>query len=149
MSSVIHTISRMSRGILALGCCALYLAFGFTAGVAHVHRAADHHDQSRSVHLDHAHVTAGPGEHRHEVPRDGMIDVRHVGHHEGDAVYLDAAALHVPMDARVLPAVVSAPPAVDRPVVAAEIRLARPSRPRDPPAKIPPRFRAPPVRPSR
>jgi len=135
----------MLRGILALGCCALHLAFGFTAGLAHVHGAADHHEQSRGLHLDHAHLTGDPGEHRHDAPRDLEVDTRHVDHHEGDAVYLNATAASVLASARVLPAVLPALPAVDRPLGTPEIRMARPSRPRDPPPKIPPRLRAPPA----
>ena len=76
------------RRTIALGCSALYLVFGFMAGLAHVHESADHHQNSRGLHLDHGHLNdSGDHDfhhdqhhgHSHEATgsHEERIDARH------------------------------------------------------------------------
>ena len=138
------------RRIFVGGVCALYLAFGSVAGLAHVHGTAGHHDESRGLHLDHAHVEHHGDRHHDGSRKDrddagAQIDSRHVEHHASDTVYLGQTAVRSLPNLRVLPAVVSVGPTIDSPVLASETESVRPGRPRDPPGKIPPRLRAPPA----
>jgi hypothetical protein len=138
------------RRIFVTGLCALYLAFGSVAGLAHVHEAAGHHEESRGVHLDHAHVDHHV-DHHHADSRTGrddagvQTDSQHVDHHIGDAVYLSQSAIRSLPNVRVLPTIVSDGPAIESPSLVSEFEGDRPGRPRDPPGKIPPRLRAPPA----
>ncbi len=140
------------RRILAVGCCALILTFGFVAGTAHMHESADHHEDSRGVHLDHIHVDdlddhghgyASSDEGDEEQVRFG---VRHDAHHEGDVVYLDAAAVR-PLGSRLrlIPATVSAGVSIDPHLVVTQRDEAIPDQPGDPPLTSRLRPRAPPA----
>ena len=131
------------RRILAVGCCALILTFGFVAGTAHMHESADHHEDSRGVHLDHIHGYDSSDEGDEEQVRFG---VRHDAHHEGDVVYLDAAAVR-PLGSRLrlIPATVSAGVAIDPHLVVTQRDEAMPDQPGDPPLTSRLRPRAPPA----
>lgn len=135
----------MVRRILTLGLCAAYLAFGSVAGVAHIHGAAGHHQESRGVHLDHAHLD----DHGHGHARnhdDGTRDPgRHVDHHEGDAVDVPASAIVRLPNVRVFPAIAAAETTIDHSSLTRETGQDRPSQPSEPRRKIPPRLRAPPA----
>jgi len=141
------------RRFLALSCCAAYLAFGLVAGVAHQHQSADHHAQSRGLHVDHAHMghSAEHGRqhrHQHPSPHDGgaRSEVGHVEHHEGDALYVNAPVMRS-LDSTVLlvPATAASTAVVDPPDIMRIHRQAPPRQPKDPPRKRPTRRRAPPV----
>lgn len=141
------------RRLLALVCCATYLAFGLVAGAAHQHQSGDHHAQARGLHVDHAHMGHSTGQahqhrHQHPSPHDG--DARsvagHAEHHEGDVLYLNAPALGSPVSTlRLLPATVSAAAAIDPPDVARARGATAQRQPKEPPRKRPTRPRAPPV----
>ena len=135
-----------------LGCCAAYLAFGFVAGAAHVHESADHHAQTRGLHLDHAHLGDSADhdhEHnaRHESPGgDVRFDTRHVGHHDGDALYLSATALRsIDSSLRLMPATVSAGVTFEPPSAMSDCDETMADPPRGPPRRSPTRPRAPPA----
>jgi hypothetical protein len=137
------------RGILALGSCALCLAFGFVAGVAHVHESADHHENSRGLHLDHTHLDH-PSDHDHVHGSHGKdqdgLDVRHPDHHEGDAVYLNGTATRsFEPGPRPVNAIVSVGAVAESPSMTSDRHTAVTAQPRDPPHKIPPRLRGPPA----
>jgi len=141
---------RRMRRILALGCCALYLVFGFVAGAAHLHESADHHAESRGLHLDHSHL--GSADHDHHLGHgssdddDVRFDSRHVGHHgEGDVLYLTATALRSLDSNRLMPAIVSVGVTIDPSSATSDHDEALPGPPRDPPRKNPTRPRAPPA----
>ena len=128
------------RKILALGCCALYLAFGVVAGMAHVHESADHHEESRGLHLDH--------DHAHEAASDQTLRIAAatVQHHGGDAFYLNATATQsVDPGSRETPAIVSDGSALGPPALVPDRVESGSGPPRDPPCKTPPRLRGPPV----
>jgi hypothetical protein len=141
------------RRILALGCCAAYLVFGFVAGAAHVHESADHHEDMRGLHLDHAHLGEssdhGPaGHHEHGSSENGhvRVDVRHVGHHDGDALYLTATALRsLDSGLRVMPSIVSVGGTIDPPASSSIRSDELPGQRRGPPSNGPTRPRAPPA----
>ena len=124
------------RKILALGCCALYLAFGIVAGAAHWHESADHHAESRGLHLDHAHL-------------GDTDDHEHPGHpspHDGDVLYLSATALRsLDSSVRLMPATVSVGATIDPPAAMSERDEAAPGQQRDPPQENRIRPRAPPA----
>jgi len=137
-----------------MGCCALYLGFGFVAGMDHVHESAGHHEESRGLHLDHGHLSSsGDHDHQHHDRTHGGtderapgFDARHASHHDDDAVYLNATATRsVDPGARLAPAIVSAGTVVDPPSSRFGRDEAMSGSPRDPPRKIPPRLRGPPA----
>lgn len=111
------------RRPVALSCCVLYLAFSLIAGTAHVHRAADRHDELRGLHLDHAHlghaVDHGPDGHDHPANPESSetrIEGLHVEHHDGDALELKITADRVFAPGfRVMPATVVTIATVDAP----------------------------------
>lgn len=141
------------RKILVLGCCAVYLTFGFVAGAAHVHESADHHEEMRGLHLDHAHLDDSADHRReghvgHGWPEGGdrRIDARHVGHHDGDALYLTAKALRsLDSGLRVMPVTVSVGATIDPPTGSSDRTDELPNQLRGPPRKGPTRLRAPPA----
>lgn len=117
------------RRLLALGCCAAHLAFGLVAAGAHVHPAADHHEEMRGLHLDHVHWgETGHGHTTDHGPANTdegtRLDARHIGHHGGAALYLSVAAgrSHDSIP-RTLPALIVVDAAVEPP---ATVRM-RPS----------------------
>jgi hypothetical protein len=127
------------RRILALGCCALYLAFGFVAGAAHLHESADHHAESRGLHLDHTHV-GNSADHQQE-PR-----IENESSHDGDVVYLSAPALRsIDSGVRLMPATVAVGATIDPPSTISDWDQEMPRRPRDPPRTTRIRPRAPPA----
>lgn len=134
------------RRILTLGLCALYLAFGTVAGVAHLHGAAGHDERSWGLHVDHTHIDHADD---HDVPHhddDGtVVDDRHADHHNDDVVGVDAAAVRWLPNVRVLPAIAYVGPTFDSPGFERKTWGERPDQPRDPPKKFPPRLRAPPA----
>lgn len=140
------------RGILAITCGAVYLAFGMLAGAAHLHESADHHAESRGLHLDHAHVgdaaAHGQKDHleHHSHDGDAPLAQRHFAHHEGDILYLSATTMRSSgSHHRLLPAIVSFG-AADEPPEAMSIRdVVIPGPPRDPPRTNRIRPRAPPA----
>lgn len=141
------------RRLLALGSCAAYVAFGFVAGGAHVHRAADHHEEMRGLHLDHAHLAEGSGHeavdnHEPSAPDGGeaRLDAAHIGHHEGDALYLTVTAQRsFDPGLRVLPAMVVVGATIDAPRLPS-VRLDElPDQLRGPPRNGPTPPRAPPA----
>lgn len=141
------------RRLLALGCCAAYLAFGFLAGAAHVHEAAGHHDEMRGLHLDHTHVGMGSGHEgavRHEAgpPHDGgaHLDAQHIEHHDGDALYLNATAQRsVDPGLRLLPAMVAVGAILDPPATVSVYRNELSDPLRGPPRTGPTAPRGPPA----
>lgn len=141
------------RRILALGCCAAYLVFGFVAGAAHVHESADHHREMRGLHLDHAHLGQASdhepaGHHQHGSPENGDVrgEARHVGHHDGDALYLTATALRsLNSSLRVMPATVPGGGTIDPPALISVRSDELPNQRRGPPRNGPARPRAPPA----
>jgi hypothetical protein len=145
-------MARMRR-LVALGCCALYLAFGATADLAHVHQSADHHEESRGVHRDHRHLSAPVDHHHHGHHEHGDVEqgelpigARHAAHHEGDVVYLTATAVRSQQSiARTMPAIVSTGTAIEPSLPVTSREGVPATQPRDPPRKIPPRLRAPPA----
>ena len=129
------------KKFLALGCCAVYLAFGSVAGAAHVHEASDHHDEMRGLHIDHAHVDVASG-HEH-APSD---DADHIEHHEGDALYLTVTAQRsIDPGPRVLPAMSVVCATIDTAMPVSKRRTGEPDPPRGPPGKGPTPPRAPPA----
>lgn len=141
------------RRLVALSCCALYLAFSFGAGTAHVHRAADHHDEMRGLHLDHAHFGHGTDhgpdghhEHTHSEPSEHRVDGLHVAHHDGDALELNVTARRMSDSGlRVTPATVVTTVTVEAPSFVA-LRRGESSDPlRGPPSRGPFPARAPPA----
>jgi hypothetical protein len=143
------------RRVLAVGCCALYLSFGFVAGLAHVHESADHHDEPRGLHLDHGHLGESADQRRHHEhthdhahggDRPARTTARHADHHDGDAVYLSAAAARVlDSSVRPMPASVYVGTVTDPPLPVSKRNDVVTARPRDRPTKTPPRLRAPPA----
>jgi len=134
---------RPMRRILALGCCVLYLVFGFVAGAAHLHESADHHAESRGLHLDHAHVGHATG---HEHGSSAHFDARHVAHHDGDVLYLSATALRsLDGNTRLMPATVAVGATVDPPTATSDHDATRPGHSRAPPRSSRTRPRAPPA----
>jgi len=132
------------RRLLALGCCAVYLAFGFVAGAAHLHEAADHHQEMRGLHLDHSHL----GEALHVPHENGNAgdETRHVGHHDGDAFYLTVTALRsFDSGLRMMPATVSVGATIDPPSLISIRRDERSDQLRGPPRRGPTSPRAPPA----
>jgi hypothetical protein len=129
------------RRILALGCCALYLAFGFVAGAAHLHGSTDHHEETRGLHLDHVHL--GDSDDR------GHDHQRRLGHestHDEDVLYLSATALRsIDSSLRLMPATVSVAATIEPPGAMSDRDEAILRQPRDPPRKNRPRPRAPPA----
>jgi hypothetical protein len=140
------------RRILTLGCCALLLTFGFIAGAAHVHESADYHEDSRGVHLDHVHLN-DLGDHGHGYDGSDEGDVgqarigeKHDAHHDGDVVYLDAAAVRsLGSSVRLTPASDSTGVVIVPPLVVAHCEQAMPGQQRDPPRRSRIRPRAPPA----
>ena len=135
------------RRILALGCCAAYLVFGFVAEAAHVHESADHHEDMRGLHLDHAHLGEA-SDHEPVSPENGdvRVDARHVGHHDGDALYLTATTLRsLASGLRVMPATVSVGGTIDPPALISVRSDELPNQWRAPPGNSPARPRAPPA----
>jgi len=127
------------RRVLVLGCCALYLAFGFVAGAAHLHEAADHHAELRGLHLDHTHLGGAAG---HEQERQ----LEHESPHDGDVLYLSATAVRsLDANVRLMPAMVAVGTTIDPPSTMSDRHEALPSQPRDPPPRIRTRPRAPPA----
>ena len=145
-------LCRMRR-ILALGCCAAYLVFGFVAGAAHVHESADHHEEMRGLHLDHAHLGEEPdhepaGHHEPGSPENGEVSVGagHVGHHDGDVFHLTATVLRsFDSGLRVMPAAVSVGATIDSPALISVRSDEPPHQLRGPPRNGPTRPRAPPA----
>ncbi len=140
-------LSRMRR-LLALCCCAVYLAFGFVAGAAHVHESADHHEASGGLHLDHTHFGDGVDHHGRATPDNGeaRVDARHVGDHDGDALYLTATArCTLDPGLRVTPATVSVDAAFDLPALILVRSDELSDHLRGPPRNGPTRLRAPPA----
>jgi hypothetical protein len=141
------------RRLLALGCCAVYLVFGFVAGAAHVHESADHHEDMRGLHLDHAHLGEAadhePAGHHEPVSSengDVRVDALHVRHHDGDALYLTATALRsLDSGLRVLPATVSVGATIDPPGLISVRSDELPDQLTGPPRNGPTRLRAPPA----
>ena len=128
------------RKILAMGCCALYLAFGAVAGLAHVHESADHHEESRGPHLDH------DNEREFAAMADEGVDLRHDGHHDCDAADLNATVARSGESiVRTLPAIVPVGDVIDPPSPASNRDDVVKGSPRDPPRETPPRLRAPPA----
>lgn len=141
------------RRLLALSCCALYLAFGSIAGVAHVHRAADHHDEMRGLHVDHAHLghaTRHVSDEHHQrarsKPSESRVEGLHVAHHDDDALQLRVTARRLSDPGlRVIPATVVATATVDAPSFVS-LRRGESSDPlRGPPRECPVPARAPPA----
>jgi hypothetical protein len=125
------------RGIFVLGCCALYVAFGFVAGAAHLHESADHHAELRGLHLDHVHLGAGHEQERH---------LEHEPPHDGDVLYLSATALRsLDANVRLMPATIAFGATIDPPSTMSDRDDALAGRPRDPPPRIRTRPRAPPA----
>ena len=142
---------RRMRRFLALGCCAVYLAFGFVAGAAHVHESADHHEETRGLHLDHVHLGGSHKQESHlghgsSEDGDARIDARQVGHHDGDALYLTATALRsFDSSLRLMPATVSVGATVDPHSASSDRDETMPDQMRGPPRKGPTRPRPPPA----
>jgi hypothetical protein len=145
------------RRVLSVSCCALYLAFGLVAGLAHQHASADHHAALQGLHLDHDHLgESRHREHHHDhhpgsgdpdaVDRLASPAARYVDHHDGDAVSLSAtAARSVDPSVRPVPAIVSPGVVIDPPPAASDRAAILAGQPRDPPREDPPRPRAPPA----
>ena len=143
---------REMHRILALGCCALSLMFGYGAVAAHWHELADHHPGSQGLHFGHVHLT-DPTDHEHEHHlrhepshnRDTHFDVRH-GHHHGDLVYLSTTAVR-PLDSkhRSTHATVSVSATIDPAAAMSHCHAATPDQPGDPQQESPTRPRAPPA----
>ncbi|MBT8461177.1 MAG: hypothetical protein KJO44_01550 [Gemmatimonadetes bacterium] len=140
------------RKLLALGCCVAYLAYGVVAGFAHVHEAADHHKEMRGLHLDHAHVGDSreepTGHQDHSPPDDSQpqLEARHVGHHEGDALYLTVTAQRsLDSGPRVLPVMIAVGATFDAPNRVSTGRSEVPNQLRGPPQQRPTPSRAPPA----
>lgn len=137
------------RRVVAIVCCAAYLAFGFVAGTAHVHEAADHHESMRGLHLDHDHLGGASGHrhdhhHRHAPTDEGDVglDAAHVAHHEGDALYLTVTAQRtLDSSPRVAPAMVASGATIESPT-----RVAMRRYERSEPMRGPPEFRRTPPR---
>jgi len=130
------------RRVLAIGCCALWLGFGFLAGMAHIHHSDDHHDWLGELHLDHNHL-AHAADHDHgQTPG---IDTEEADHHGHNVAYLNESAVRVVQSSPVLTALIQAAPIVESPFSRAEISTPRPGKPREPPEKLLPPLRAPPV----
>ncbi len=140
-------LGRMRR-LLALGCCAAYLAFGFVAGAAHVHESADHHQEMRGLHLDHTHLGETVDHHEPESPENGdaRFDAQYVGDHDGDALYLTATA-RCTLDPclRVMPAIVPVGATFDLPSLIFVRGDELSDHLRGPPRNGPTRLRAPPA----
>ena len=141
------------RKILTLGCCALCLTFGFVAEALHVHESADHHEESRGLHVDHMHL-GDSSEHSlehqqgNESPRhdDSRLGVVNDGHHDGDALYVSGPAIRsFASSLRLMPATVSVGFATEPPSAMSDSDQAMPGQPRDPPRKSRLRPRAPPA----
>ena len=119
------------RRLVALGCCFVYLTFGFMAGAAHVHEAADHHEEMRGLHLDHDHLGETSG-----APSDegeAGFDARHVGHHEGDVLYLTVTAQRsLDSGLQLVPAMIALGATIE-PAVFVSTRRDGPDRLRGPP----------------
>lgn len=139
--------------LLAIGCCALYVGFGFVADLAHVHEAADHHAEMRGLHFDHAHLGAASDHDSagHHAPpsserRGAPTDARHVGHHDADVLYLAVAANRA-LDAglHAMPALVSSHGTTDPPAAGSARNDEPADRLRGPPRKGRTRPRAPPA----
>ena len=140
------------RTLIALSCCVLTVAFGFVAGAAHVHRAADHHDDMRGLHLDHAHIGHGTdhgherhARHSHTSPGESVGTI-HLEHHDRDVLHFDVTARRLSDPGlRVMPATVAAAAKVDPPS-SVSIRRAVPPEPlRGPPGEGEVPARAPPA----
>jgi hypothetical protein len=127
------------RRLLALGCCALYLAFGFVAGAAHLHESADRHAESRGLHLDHTHSG-------HSADHEKERKLGNESRHDGDVLYLCAIAIRsIDSSLRLMPATVSVAATIDPPGPMSDRHEAILRQPRDPPRKNRPRPRAPPA----
>lgn len=146
------------RRILAWGCCALTLAFGFVVANAHVHDSGGHHAESRGLHLDHGHLgrsnhhdAHGDHGHGHDHGHDhghGHANTAQgmAGGHHHDGLYLNAAVARAAGSGiRNVMAVAVAGPVVQAPAVSSDRTPVETADPADPPDKIPPRLRAPPV----
>lgn len=140
------------RRLLALGCGLAYLAYGVVAGAAHVHEAADHHDELRGLHLDHAHVgdewNDPTGDHDHGPLEDGQLQLgdRHVDHHEGDALYFTMTAQRsLGSGPRVMPAIIVVEATFDPPILVSTSRIEVSDQLRVPPQARPTPSRAPPA----
>ena len=118
-----------------------------------MHESADHHEESRGLHLDHAHLGKAAdhepaGRPEPIAPKNGGvgIDARHVGHHDGDTLYLTATALRsLDSSLRVMPATVSVVTTIDPPELSSVRSDELPDQLRGPPRKGPTRPRAPPA----
>jgi hypothetical protein len=142
------------RRLLALIFGSAYLAYSVMAGAAHVHDAADHHDQMQGLHLDHAHVddawTDPTGHHHHHPapPDEGQprFETGHVDHHEGDVLYLTMTAQRsLGSGLRILPAMTAVAVAVEPPSRVCTSRIEVSEHLRGPPRKRLTPSRAPPV----
>ena len=146
-------ILRRMRKPMALSCCVLYLAFSSIAGSAHVHRAADHHDELRGLHLDHGHIGHAteddPGRHHHprsSEPGEARTKGLHIEQHDGDALELRVTAQRPSAPGlRVMPATVVMSARVEAPSFV-RCRSTESSDPlRGPPCRSPVPARAPPA----
>ena len=143
--SALSLSSPEMRKAVAIACCALYATFGSMGGLAHVHDSADHHEESRGLHLDHAHF-GNSGAHGHsDHQHSATFDFRHVEHHEGDAVSLTTDAANPGQNTRVAPAIAAARRAIEEPSRSSTTVAQRPNSPRGPPNGNPPRLRGPPA----
>lgn len=135
-------LARMRR-LLAFGCCAVYLVFGFVAGVAHVHESAGHPEDTHGLHVDHAHL-------------DSAVDHGPAGHHEPaspengdgrvDSLHLTAMALRsFDTSQRVLPATLSVGGTIEPPGRVSVRGEDLPQQRGEPPRSGPTRLRAPPA----
>ena len=138
------------RRLLVFGCCAAYLAFGFVAGAAHKHGAADHHAELRGLHLDHAHLGEssghGPTHSHRRAPGGARTGAQHLGHHDGDALYVNVIA-HRSLESgpSVVPATVTVGAVIDPPALPPVRRDELPVQLSGPPRGSPIPPRAPPV----
>ena len=133
------------RRIFAVGLCAWTLTLSSVASLAHVHETAGHHEEVRGLHVDHAHLDHDHGESPTRRDTGPQADNRRIDHDADDAVYLAGSAARLLSDIRVLPAMQSVGPALDRPKQSSWCERTRLRQPRDRPEKIPPRLRGPPA----
>lgn len=86
--------SRMRR-TLALGCCALSLAFCFAAGTAHVHEAAENHDHHHGPTSTHDHGRGLAQDHHHHgvYPGSAVVPATGAKPRPGSAILTPASTI--------------------------------------------------------
>ncbi|MCP3978497.1 MAG: hypothetical protein GY716_04065 [bacterium] len=134
------------RRFLVLGGCALYLVFGSLAGLSHVHAAAEHHDPTQTLHLDHAHFGDAAHHDRHHPHPHGTAPepACHVDHHTDTTISLGAIGVLAQAGPRVPAMTVRIALVEPTPTTRLEARDASPP-PESPARRSPTPSRAPPV----